>query len=81
MVLSAFKKTEDRDSAIVRVYNPSGSKVEAALSVCWPVGDAYLVDLNEDRLKQVDVTKDNAVRIIVSAKKIVSIELVPARAE
>ncbi|MBN2308403.1 MAG: hypothetical protein JXR94_05495 [Candidatus Hydrogenedentes bacterium] len=51
IVLSAVKKSEKRNSLIVRLYNPGGPAVSATLKAFRPIRAAYATDLNERRLK------------------------------
>lgn len=78
LILSAFKKAEDRDSAIVRVLNTTGTVIDAEVSVAMSVAEAHLVNLNEDRLEQIEAPAGQPIRITVPAKKIMGIELVAA---
>ena len=79
LILSAFKKTEDRDSAIARIYNPANEAIEAEVAASAPVSEAWLVSLNEDRLDGIELTAAGTVRILVPPKKILSIEMLLRR--
>ena len=75
VVLSAIKKAEDRDSLIVRVYNPFATAQKVALGCVWPITEAHLVNLAETREETLTVSKGH-VKLAVGAKKIVTVELV-----
>jgi alpha-mannosidase len=75
VVLSAVKKAEDRDSLIVRVYNPFGTAQEVALECAWPIAEAHLVNLAEERGEALEAA-EGRISLTVGAKKIVTVELV-----
>ena len=50
--VSAFKKSEDRDSLILRVYNPTGKTIHSQVKLSVPVYEVQEVtecNLNEER--------------------------------
>jgi mannosylglycerate hydrolase len=75
LVLSTIKKAADRDSVIVRFYNPSNNDTKASLRVGFSVSKAWLVNLNEERVRSLKVTK-SGIQIPVGHGKIVSVEMV-----
>jgi len=75
-VLSCVKKAEDRDSLIVRMFNPSPDDVDAALSFPGDVAEAWLVNLDEDRLEQVKTGGNGEVHVNLAAGKIVGVDVV-----
>jgi alpha-mannosidase len=54
-VVTALKRAEDGNGAIVRLYNTLGRKSKAALRLTEPWRRADIVDMNEDRLRAADV--------------------------
>ncbi len=78
LVLSAVKKAQDRDSLIVRFFNPTDQAVEAELSFGEPLAEAYSVSLNEDHRQALKID-GGKIRLSAGPKKILSIECVPAR--
>ena len=75
LVQSAFKKAEDRDSLILRVFNPTDEKVKAAIKTGFKLRDAWVTDLNENRLGSLSVEGGDRLGLDVGAKAIVTIEL------
>ena len=75
LVLSALKKAEDRDSLIVRFYNPSPENVKTVIDLGMEAREAYLLNLNEVREKQFPVT-NGKLTIEAGAHKIITVEVV-----
>ena len=78
--ITALKKAEERGSALLRVYNTSSEPQTFTVAVGFPVREAYLTNLAEDRLEELAVS-GGALKITAGVKKIVTIELVPETAE
>lgn len=72
LVLSAFKKAEDRDSIIMRVINPTDFEVESMLEFIIKPQAAFYTSMNEERIDKLDLTRP----IRVGGHKIVTIELI-----
>jgi len=72
---SALKPAEDRKSYIVRVYNPTDSPQKTRLGFATPIARAWTTNLNEKRLDELRITKDNQVAITAEPKKIVTVEV------
>ena len=77
LIMTAFTKAETRDAAVVRVYNPAEVDVKACLSFGTEVGEAHLVNLNEERQEQLTVSGGD-IALDAGAKQVLSIEVVPA---
>jgi mannosylglycerate hydrolase len=77
LMLSCFKKAEDRDSFIARVYNPTGAALKGSLTLACPVKKAYLCSLNEVRDQEVRVADKRRITLDVAPCKIVTLEVVP----
>ena len=77
---SALKKTEDRETFIVRIYNPTDSKQTGNLKFAAPLSNAWLTNLNEDRADKIKLsnTSANTVPITADPHKIVTVEIEPA---
>jgi alpha-mannosidase len=73
--ISAFKRCEARGSMILRTYNPFEQDVEARVGCMWPVKEAYLTNLAEERQEQLEVG-EKGVELGIAAKKIITLELV-----
>ena len=50
LVLSALKKAEDRDTLILRLYNPESRPAKGVIRFAKPIASARLLDMNEDSL-------------------------------
>jgi mannosylglycerate hydrolase len=74
LILSGVKKSEDRDSVVVRVFNPSNETVQGTLRVGAGFDAAYELNINEERLNEISV-KGQAVEVVAEAGKIVTLEL------
>ncbi|MBZ9686024.1 glycosyl hydrolase-related protein [Clostridium estertheticum] len=76
LVLSTFKKAEDSDAFILRVFNPSERTIEGRVNIYASIKEAHLVNLNEERLEALVVENNHTVKIIAEPNKIVTIEMV-----
>jgi len=76
---SALKKSEDRDTFIVRLYNPTDEIQKGSLKFNVPLVNAWLTNLNEEREKEIVLNEKNSVPLIVDHHKIVSIEIESAK--
>lgn len=74
LVMSSFKKAEDRETLIIRFFNPTADLQETEISFYNPVKKAYLCNLNEERLEEIKVV-DGKINTSVAKSKIVTIEL------
>ena len=75
IVLSALKKCEQRDSLVLRIYNPTDSEVDARVTCHLPLKEAWLTNLNEERRRPLPV--DNGIiPVAMGHKKIATIEIV-----
>jgi mannosylglycerate hydrolase len=75
LIVSAFKRAEDRESCIVRVFNPTNKTIQGTIKLAGPVKQAFLVDLNETRKRKLAVEKSGVVKVSVGSNKIVTVEL------
>ncbi|OYD15567.1 hypothetical protein CH333_05425 [candidate division WOR-3 bacterium JGI_Cruoil_03_44_89] len=76
LILSAVKKCEERESIIVRFYNPTKKSIEARLSTAKDIKKARLLHLNEEPKGDLAIVDKNSVLIDAGPKKIVTLELV-----
>lgn len=74
LVLSSVKKAEDRDSIIVRLYNPTDRSIDAKLEVGMDFNAAYLVNMNEERLNKIELSSEG-LKLEAPKGKVISIEL------
>ncbi|MBQ8370344.1 MAG: alpha-mannosidase [Clostridia bacterium] len=77
-IVSAVKMAEDRDSVILRVFNPYDSDAKMKLGLGETFASAYLVNLGEERMKKIPC-RDGSCTVSLLSKKIVTVELVPAK--
>ncbi len=77
-VVSALKMSDFRDTVILRVFNPTWKDSKMKLDLGGRFAEAYVVNLNEDRQKKM-IVRNGKCSVDVAAKKIVTIELVPAK--
>jgi len=75
LIVSAFKKAEDRESCIMRVFNPTGKTIKGTIRFARGVKKAWLTDMNETRRKATAVKNDGIVNVSVGQNKIVTIEI------
>jgi mannosylglycerate hydrolase len=75
LIVSAFKCAEDRESCILRVFNPTNKTITGTICLAVPVKQAWLTDMNETRKKKLPVTKLSAVKVTVGPNKIVTVEI------
>ena len=72
LILSCLKKAEDRNSFIIRVFNPTEFPVEGKIRLPVTVKKAWYTNLNE-RTVDLLMMKGNEISICVEANKIVTI--------
>lgn len=78
--VAAFKQAEDRPGHyILRVFNPTEKQVKGGIVLFKPIREAWLTNLNEDRLMEITPT-GNRIELIVDKKKIVTVEFCLANA-
>jgi len=75
LVISSIKKAEDRDSLIVRFYNPYHNSMLGTLTSPMPVDNVYLCNLAEERLEKLECI-NGVVTLDVPPKKIITCEIV-----
>ncbi|HPC43510.1 MAG TPA: glycoside hydrolase family 38 C-terminal domain-containing protein [Candidatus Latescibacteria bacterium] len=73
LVLSAFKKAEERDTFILRVFNPTGDAMNGTITFYRPIKKAWLCNMNEERRQDLE-PKGNVLTLDVPKKKIMTIE-------
>ncbi len=73
-VLSALKKADDRDSAILRVFNPSPEPARITFGRDQGVAEAFLTNLREQRQGAIATTNGRAATTM-GAEKIATLEI------
>ena len=74
LFISAIKKTQNRNTIIVRLYNPTQISQNGWLKFYKAVDNAWLVNMNEQRKRKINLSGQNIVALKVKAKKIITIE-------
>jgi alpha-mannosidase len=77
-IVSALKKTDDRESLVLRLFNPGGEEVKVAVQCALPLARAFAVDFLERTQQELPVTRGQVV-LALPAGRIQTIELVPDR--
>ncbi len=72
--LSSFKKTRDRDTHILRFYNPTDKAKDVAIRFETKLQHAWITNLNEKRLEQINPS-ENHVIVKTDPYKIITLEL------
>jgi len=75
LALSCVRRAEQRDSLVVRLYNPFDLDTQATIRCLWDVKQAYTTNLAEDRQDEL-APQGSAVAVSAPAKQIVTVELV-----
>ncbi len=78
IALSAVKRSESGGGIIVRLWNPTARSVRARLRFFRALRSAYLVRLDERRLRPLKVLGENSVVVSLSGKGIGSVEIRPS---
>ncbi len=76
-VVSALKMGEERDSVVLRVFNPNERDAKMKLDLGERFNQVYRVNLGEERQGKIAV-RNGSCTVPVPAKKIVTVELVRA---
>lgn len=74
LVVTAIKKAEDDESIIIRFYEIQGKPVIANISVHRKCEQAWLINLNEEKLQKLEV-KNGQIKFPVEAHEIATINL------
>ncbi|MCL5986215.1 MAG: glycosyl hydrolase-related protein [Actinobacteria bacterium] len=75
LILSAIKKSEERDSITARFYNPSSHHVDSVIKLGIEATEAYRLRLDEGREEKLEVA-DRCIYISVKANEVVTVEVV-----
>ncbi|MDO8302530.1 MAG: glycoside hydrolase family 38 C-terminal domain-containing protein, partial [Sedimentisphaerales bacterium] len=71
---STIKKAEDRDSFVVRFYNPTAKVQGAKIAFLAPIEAAWLTNLNEERQVAASLPIKNGIAITVKPSQIITVE-------
>ncbi len=75
LILSAFKKAEDRNSYIIRMFNPTDETLDGSIKLASVVKNAWLTNLNEERESEIVLKSKNEVPVVAAPQKIVTVEI------
>ncbi|RPI66013.1 MAG: hypothetical protein EHM47_17680 [Ignavibacteriales bacterium] len=75
VIMSCFKKSEDYNAYILRLYNPSSSDIDTHINTFFKITNASIVSLEEKFLSYIPQTEDNRIHINISKKKILTLKL------
>ena len=76
VVVSAIKKAEDRNSIILRVFNPSGKHEMPTLTSGKVFKKVFLCRLDEKRVEEIAARDNIHISIHIKAHKISTVEIV-----
>ncbi|UCD29502.1 MAG: alpha-mannosidase, partial [Planctomycetota bacterium] len=74
---SAMKKTEDRDTIIFRIYNPTNSEQKGNLKFAASLSKAWSTNLNEQRSAEIKLKDEHTVPVSAGPCKIITVEIEP----
>ena len=74
---STLKKAEDRNTFIVRLYNPTDKQQKGNLKFVVPLTSAWRTNLNEEHENEIRLTDKNLVLITADPQKIITVEIKP----
>jgi alpha-mannosidase len=72
--MSAFKKADDRDSLIIRIFNPTDTEQSVEITFFKNIKKAYICNLNEERQSDVCVN-GKSLKLVAQKCKIVTLEI------
>jgi mannosylglycerate hydrolase len=76
LAVTAVKKAQDRNSIIVRVFNPTDKTIKANMQTGFDYKETYLVNLNEERQEKIQSASNGTIEMKITGKKIVTIEFI-----
>ena len=75
IVVSCLKKSEDRDTYILRCFNPSAAEDSGFVHFAPKVKNAWLTNLNEERERALEVVDGHDVKVSVASNRICTVEV------
>ncbi len=75
LIISTFKQAQDRNSCILRVFNPTKASITGTIRIKASLKAAYLTDLNETRASSLELLDRSALRVTAAPGQIVTVEL------
>jgi alpha-mannosidase len=77
IALSAMKKCDQRDSMILRLFNPTSAAVSGTIRFHRPIAEAWLTNMNEQRREQLE-PNGKSLAVPFGHKRIVTLEVILA---
>lgn len=74
IILSTVKKAEDKNSIIIRLYNPTDREQHGKIKTGLDIKQAYLTNLNEERIMPIQI-QDDEIEMNIQKGKITTVEL------
>ena len=75
LVLAALKKTDERASLIIRLFNPTGENLRSGVKCSIPLVSAHYLKLTDERISEI-VVLNSSFEIEVGKGQIRTIEIV-----
>ena len=75
LIVSTFKQAQDRESCILRLFNPTGESIVGKVRLKAALKAAYLTDLNETRLSPIKLVDETTIELEAGPGKIITVEL------
>jgi len=75
VAVSALKRCEDRDSVILRIFNPTSRAIDALVRTHKAPSSVWLTNMNEERREEL-ASEGGEVKVAMGPKKIVTLEMV-----
>lgn len=75
LIMSALKKTEDRESIILRVFNPTNKPIDGIIKFYSKISKAWLTNMNEERMEELKPVNADKLEIKAGPNKILTLEL------
>ncbi|MFO7965311.1 MAG: glycoside hydrolase family 38 C-terminal domain-containing protein [Desulfobacterales bacterium] len=77
LMVSSIKKAYKDGFIMVRFYNPTGKKLSGGLKMISGIQEAWIANMNEKKLERISVGGDGGLHFEVSAKKIMTLAVLP----
>lgn len=74
LILSAYKRAEERESVILRLFNPTGLTQSGEVTIGFDIETAWRCNLNEERQEELVVSENN-LSVKLGANQILTLEL------
>ncbi|MBO4468088.1 MAG: alpha-mannosidase, partial [Clostridia bacterium] len=74
LIMSAFKRAEDRKTLVFRFFNPTDKTQKTELSFLKDIKKAYILNLNEERQSEIPVNS-GSISLSAEKSKIITVEV------